>query len=87
MVYTSQRQKPVGVPSLISILFLCKYRTRPVRISELVADLTKLIIEFQKLNHEVVGWFVDEKSPEDLVLVSKVHWCLIFCTSRSTFAT
>jgi hypothetical protein len=75
MVYTSQHQKPVGIPSLISVLFLCKYRVQPVKISELVVDLTKLVCEMRRLKHEVVGWFFNETTPEELILVSSLHVC------------
>ncbi|KAI6189852.1 hypothetical protein M3Y97_00053300 [Aphelenchoides bicaudatus] len=73
LVHDAQRQKPIGIPSLISILFLCKYRTRHVKLSDLIVDLCKLMDEIQNLNHEVVGWFIDEETPEDLVLSNISH--------------
>lgn len=69
LVYNAQRQKPIGLTSLVSILFLCKYRRRSVRVLEVTADLSNLIEEVQRLNYEVIGWFVDKAAPQDIVLV------------------
>jgi len=44
-----------------------------VKMSELVNDLWLLITEVQKLSYEVVGWFVNETTPENLILNDIQH--------------
>lgn len=38
-------------------------------MTELVTDLQLLIKEIQELSYDVVGWFDDETTPENLILV------------------
>lgn len=68
MFLAAQNQRPIMISSLLSTLFLCKYRNKSVRISEVLRDLKDLSHEVQNLGYEVLGFPENNNKLEDTII-------------------